>query len=35
MAQYFLDGTDIVAIFEEMGGEGVSEGVAAGGFGDS
>ena len=30
-----LDGSDVVAIFQEVGGEGVPEGMAAGGFGDA
>ena len=34
VAEEFLDGADIVAGFEEVGGEGVAEGVAADGFGD-
>lgn len=34
MAEEFLDGADIVAGFEEMGGEGVAKGVATDGFGD-
>ena len=29
MAQEFLDSTDVVAVFEQMGGEGVPEGVAS------
>jgi len=29
MAEQFLDGTDVVALFEEVGSEGMSEGVAA------
>jgi hypothetical protein len=34
VAEEFLDGADIVAGFEEMGGEGVAEGMATDGFGD-
>jgi len=28
VAQQFLDGTDVVMVFQQVGGEGVSEGVA-------
>jgi hypothetical protein len=34
MAEKLLDGTDVVAGFEEMGSEAVAESMAAGGFGD-
>jgi hypothetical protein len=34
VAEEFLDGADVIAGFEEMGGEGVAEGVAADWFGD-
>jgi hypothetical protein len=34
VAEEFLDGADIVAGFEEVGGEGVAEGVATDGFRD-
>ena len=33
VAEEFLDGADVVALFEEVGGEGVAEGVAACVFG--
>jgi hypothetical protein len=35
MAEEFLDGADVVAGFEQVGGEGVAEGVAADGLGDA
>ena len=35
MAEELLDGADVGSAFEEMGGEGVPEGVAGGGFGDA
>lgn len=35
MAEEFLDGADVVAALQEMGGEAVPEGVTAGGFGDA
>ncbi len=35
VAQEFLDGADVVAGFEEVGGEAVAEGVGCGHFGDS
>ena len=34
MAKELLDGADVVASFEEVGGEGVAEGVAGGMLGD-
>jgi hypothetical protein len=35
VAEQFLNGTDIVAGFEEVGGEAVAEGMTAGGFRDA
>ena len=35
MAEEFLDGADVVAIFEQVGGEGVAEGVATDGLIDA
>ena len=35
VAEEFLDGADVVTGFEEVGGEGVAEGVATEGFGDA
>ncbi len=35
MAEKLQDGTNIVAVFDEMGGEGVAEGVAGVGFGEA
>ena len=34
VAEEFLDGADVVAVLEEVGGEGVAEGVAADAFGE-
>ncbi len=35
VAEQFLDGAYVVAVFEEVGGEGMPERMAAGGFADS
>jgi hypothetical protein len=35
VAEELLDGADVVAAFEEMGGEGVAKGVAGGWLGDT
>ena len=35
VAEEFLDGADVVAGFEQVGGEAVTEGVTAGGFDDA
>ena len=35
VAEQLLDGPDIVAMFKEVGGKGVSEGMAGGGLGDA
>ena len=34
VAEEFLDGSDVVAVLEEVGGEGMAEGVRADFFGD-
>jgi len=35
VAEKLLHGTNIVAVFDEMGGEGVAEGVAGASFGEA
>jgi len=35
MPQQFLDGADICSVFQQMGGEGVTKGMAAGLFGET
>ena len=35
VAEEFLDGADVVSVLEEVGGEGVAQGVTGGGLGDA
>ena len=35
VSEQLLDGSDVVAVFDEMGGEGMAEGVAGAVFGDA
>ena len=35
VSQELLDRPDVIAVFEEMGGEGMAQGVRAGGLGDA
>ncbi len=35
VTEKFLDGADVVAVFEEVGGEGMTEGMAGDVFGDA